>query len=505
MRKLQIPDIVSAARLFVLLVASIFITELLVMFFLEFARVSSGLMRSLLDSILLVLVVYPILYRLVFRKMHIWFEAEIKKDYDIQSALNSISLLPLQDIPIETVLKRAIDIVLSIPWLVFESRGGIFLTEDSLDILALKAQRNLSDFIQKTCKQRPFGDCLCGLAASEQKVQFASHIDERHNITYDGIIPHGHYCAPIISGGKTLGVINIYTKEGHVRNQKEENFLNMVANTLAGIIIRRQSEENLKKAYISLQETQDQLIQAEKLNAIGQLASGVAHEVRNPLGIILQGVEYLEKAMLSREKAAPEAIPMIKDNIKRADNIISLLLDFSKATKLNLKTEDINPILENSLELVKTKFKSVNIDIIKELEEDVPKVLVDRNKMEQVFINVFLNAIQATPEGGKIIVRSYDKKLEEAKNGIGRREEDYFRLGENAVIVEIEDTGIGIPEENLKRVFDPFFTTKGPKGGAGLGLSVSRNIVFMHGGLMDMTSKIGKGTRVTIVLHEAKG
>jgi signal transduction histidine kinase len=491
----------TAVRFFLLLIASIFIAEFLIMFLLEYARIPRGFINNLLDSVILVVVLYPILYGLVFRKIRIEFENEIKKDYDIQSALNSLLRLALKDIPLETLLEHAVDLILSIPWLAFESRGGIFLAEKNMDILEIKAQRGIDEVIQKACKRRPFGDCLCGLAASEQKTQFASRIDERHSVTYKGIIPHGHYCVPIIFGGRTLGVINIYVREGHIRNRKEEDFLIMVANALAGIIMRRRAEEGLREAYTKLQEMQDQLIQAEKLNAIGQLASGVAHEVRNPLGIILQGVEYLEATAPPKEKSILEAISMIKDSVKRADNIVALLLDFSKAARLNLKTEDINSILESSIGLVKTKFKFINIDIVKEMRKDIPKVLVDRNKMEQVFINILLNAIQAMPDGGRITVRSYDKKLEEAKNGIGRREEDYFRLGERAIIVEIEDTGIGIPDENLKKIFDPFFTTKGPRGGSGLGLSVSRNIVIMHRALMNAASKAGKGTKITIMLH----
>jgi len=130
----------------------------------------------------------------------------------------------------------------------------------------------------------------------------------------------------------------------------------------------------------------------------------------------------------------------------------------------------------------------------------MPKVLVDKNKIEQVCVNILLNASQAMPEGGKIIIRSYDKQLEEIKNGIGKRGEDHFRVGEKAVVVEFEDTGIGISEENLRKIFDPFFTTKGPKGGTGLGLSVSRNILHMHKGLIYAESQVGKGTKLTIIL-----
>lgn len=266
---------------------------------------------------------------------------------------------------------------------------------------------------------------------------------------------------------------------------------------------RRKAEDELQAAYTKLKETQDQLIQAEKLNAIGQLASGVAHEVRNPLGIILQGIDYLGNRLSDKEADISETLTMLKESIKRADAIINALLDFSRAAGLDLQPEDLNSILENSLNLVKARFKFENIEVTLETKKDMPKVLADKNKLEQVFINILLNAVQAMPEGGKIIIRSYVKQLEETKNGIGNRKEDHFRIGEKSVIVEFEDAGVGIPAEQIGKIFDPFFTTKGPRAGAGLGLSVSRNIIHMHKGLIRAESQVGKGTKITIVLKIA--
>jgi signal transduction histidine kinase len=108
------------------------------------------------------------------------------------------------------------------------------------------------------------------------------------------------------------------------------------------------------------------------------------------------------------------------------------------------------------------------------------------------------------PDGGRITFRTYDKESEEIRNSIGRRHGDPFQAGEKAVIVEIEDTGTGISEESMKKVFDPFFTTKGPREGTGLGLSVSRNIINMHKGLIDVKSQVGKGTRMMIALKIAE-
>ncbi|MDP3042343.1 MAG: PAS domain S-box protein [Candidatus Omnitrophota bacterium] len=303
--------------------------------------------------------------------------------------------------------------------------------------------------------------------------------------------------------------IIITTKSGQFRNVSifssliSYNGRNLFLSVYRDITERKQAEEVLQEACTELKETQAQLIQAEKMEVIGRLASGVAHEVKNPLGIILQGVNYLEGKISSEEKDMFEIVQMMKNNIKRADNIVCALLEFSRAGELNLKAEDINSILESSLSLVRYKINPPDIEIFKELASDLPKVSIDSNKMEQVFINLLLNAVDAMPRGGKLFMRSYPIQLHDSKNDLGRRNGNYFKLTEKAVVVQIEDTGNGILEENLRKVFDPFFTTKGPKNGVGLGLAVTKNIIDMHKGIIDIESKVGKGTKVSIILRIA--
>ncbi|MDD5408842.1 MAG: ATP-binding protein [Candidatus Omnitrophica bacterium] len=256
----------------------------------------------------------------------------------------------------------------------------------------------------------------------------------------------------------------------------------------------------LEKSLAELKQAQEMMIQVAKLGAIGQLASGVAHEVKNPLGIILQGINYLENKIAGQEKDSHEVLEMMKDGIIRADKIINGLLDFSKSTKLELRQEDINSVLESSINLAQVSARFSGVQIIKEMGKNNPKARIDKNKMEQVFINILVNAAQAIDNNGKIIVRSYTKRLERPEKSRMNKEVDYFSAGEEALIVEIEDTGAGISEENLKKIFDAFFSTKGPKGGAGLGLGVCLSIVDMHKGLIDVESQPGKGTKVTITL-----
>jgi PAS domain S-box-containing protein len=259
--------------------------------------------------------------------------------------------------------------------------------------------------------------------------------------------------------------------------------------------IRKKLENSIEK----LNEAQAQLIHAEKMEAVGRMASGVAHEVKNPLGIILQGINYFEGKLPLEDRDNREKLQMMKNSVKRADNIVRGLLDFARVQELNIEPQDINAVIESSVNLVQHSLKINSIELVRELEKGLPKVLMDRGKIEQVFVNLFSNAVYAMPDGGKLFVRSYLKELREPKNKIGNREGDIFRLGEEAIIVEIEDTGVGMDEYIISKIFDPFFTTKNRTEGTGLGLSVSKSIIDMHNGLIEVESAKGNGAKFTII------
>ncbi|MFH0856164.1 MAG: ATP-binding protein [Candidatus Omnitrophota bacterium] len=233
--------------------------------------------------------------------------------------------------------------------------------------------------------------------------------------------------------------------------------------------------KDLTAAYAKLKETQEQLIQAAKMQVIGGLASGVAHEVKNPLTVILQGVEYLEKKVSSENQDIYPVLNNVKIAVEKADNIIRGLLDFSRVSKLDTRLEDINSVCERALSLLSHQFERNGIQVIKEMQPGIPAIMLDKNKIEQVVINLLMNAVQAVPKGGKIRLRTYCR-------GAG---------GE--VSLEVEDNGPGIPQEALGRIFDPFFTTKRSSGGTGLGLSVVKNIVEMHKGKIEIKNNSGSG------------
>jgi len=410
---------------------------------------------------------------------------ELERHYNIQHVVNALLKASLEDISLDEFLARALTLIFSVKLFSYIPKGCIFLSEGKPDSMIMKAQVGLSEPLKNTCNEIFMGRCICGRAAKTGEIQYAEKIDDSHSIRYEGMTPHGHYCVPIVSSKKVIGVLNIYLKEAHVRDKRDEEFLVAVSNALASSIERKRAEEALKKAYLELKKAQDQLIQSEKLAALGRFSAGLAHEVKNPLAIITGGIEAVEmnlaKGVLTDMN---EDIYRIKLAIARADTVVKELLLFAKPSQL--KTEKVSPktLVNDAVSLVKYKMPLANILISTEFAGEDYFVSVDKNQMEQVIVNILLNSIDAMPKGGDVNIRTCLTELEDKK----------------VCAIEITDTGEGIRKEDLGRLFEPFFTTKRDKKGTGLGLSISRTIINNHKGDMSIESEYGKGTIVKIVL-----
>ncbi|MBF0444197.1 MAG: diguanylate cyclase [Magnetococcales bacterium] len=161
-------------------------------------------------------------------------------------AISSLLRIALEPISLEEQLEKALDVILSVPWLSLQSKGSIFLMDEEKNELVLIAHRGLAPHLLSACARLPMGYCLCGRAAQERKLIFSAHLDHRHDVTFDGIKPHGHYCVPVMINDKLLGVVNSYIPDGHERNPEETEFLQAMANTMAGLIERKQIEQKLE-------------------------------------------------------------------------------------------------------------------------------------------------------------------------------------------------------------------------------------------------------------------
>ena len=174
-------------------------------------------------------------------------EGETERHAELQAAINEMLRVSLEDLPLDSILEKSLDIITAIPWLVLDSRGSIHLVEDNPEVLVMKAQRGLAHPLLVACARVPFGRCLCGRAASTRQLVFADHLDDSHENTYDGIHDHGHYCVPMLSADQqVLGVLNLYFAAGGKRNKETEELLGVVANVLAGVVQRKRAEEDVK-------------------------------------------------------------------------------------------------------------------------------------------------------------------------------------------------------------------------------------------------------------------
>ena len=270
-------------------------------------------------------------------------------------------------------------------------------------------------------------------------------------------------------------------------------------------LARREQElltalDDVKRSHDALTTTQLQLLQVEKLETVGRLAAGIAHEVKNPLQIISAGLDYLGQGIGAGQTPASRAIESMRRAVKRADSVIRGLLDFSTPAALQAEPCDLNSVVRQALILVDHELMRCKVALRVELADALPAVCIDANKVEQVFLNLFINALQAMPDGGVLTLRTRVEQLAALGHNMGDNRAERFRAGEVVVVAEVDDTGHGIPEDKLVKVFDPFFTTKPTGKGTGLGLSVAKTIVELHGGLLQLVNRPEGGVRALLVL-----
>ncbi len=218
---------------------------------------------------------------------------------------------------------------------------------------------------------------------------------------------------------------------------------------------------NLKEANEEMRSIQLQLIEAEKMKSIGRLAAGVAHEVKNPLAIITMGVDYLEGQ--PGDDTTREILREIRAAVRRADNVIRGLLDFSAPRQLELSEEKLTEILNYALVLVRGEMTGQKYEVLTQFEPDLPALRLDRIKAEQVFVNLITNAVHAMPDGGTLTVRVYSKQLTGMGGNLAGSASEAFHAGDRVVVAEIDDTGTGIPEAKLGKIFDPFSRPSRPE------------------------------------------
>lgn len=282
--------------------------------------------------------------------------------------------------------------------------------------------------------------------------------------------------------GKDTPIIIVITAYGTIQTAKEAIKLGCYDYITKpfdaegiSILIKRALEA--RKLTIEKEELKEHLARAERLASLGEMAAGMAHEVNTVLTSVKLFIEMLQ-ARNKGNKEEAKNFSVILAEMERGENLIERFLDFAKPQEMEFRQADINETIEKSLEFLKYRFKKQNIEITKGFDKSLPKIFCDPAKMEEVFLNLFTNSIEAMSKGGRLNIET--------------------KILDGRVGVDISDTGSGIHKDNLDRVFDPFFTTK--SDGSGLGLSIIHRIIDEHKGVISITSQKNKGTDVRIEL-----
>jgi two-component system, NtrC family, sensor kinase len=278
---------------------------------------------------------------------------------------------------------------------------------------------------------------------------------------------------PLTLRQDVIGIIRMYFDNPRRFTDDEMDLMIAIAEQCACAIDKARLIQEQQSQYDAL------AIQTEKLSSLGRMAAGIAHEINNPLGGILLFSSRLRKK-LQNDSPLREGLDVIVREAQRCKNIIQDLLEFSRAREPQKVMASINEIIEKSLCILKNEFQLHHISVEKKLSGDIPDFSLDTSLMQQVFVNLLLNAMEAIQDHGVISVSS--------QIGVDRK----------GVEVNIEDTGCGIPAEAIDKIFDPFFSTK--QQGTGLGLAVSYGIVQNHRGNIRVSSKPGEGARFTVEL-----
>jgi two-component system NtrC family sensor kinase len=278
---------------------------------------------------------------------------------------------------------------------------------------------------------------------------------------------------PLTVAEEMIGLLRIYLGEKREFSEDELSFMVSIGEQCACAINKARLIENQKARYDHL------AIQTEKMSALGRMAAGIAHEINNPLAGILLFSSNLSKKV-PQKGPLKEGLDVIIRETVRCKTIIQELLEFSRDRQPQKEMVNANTILEKALRILENEFRLHHIGIEADLDDQMHETLLDENQLEQVFVNLLLNAVQAIGEKGVITAKS-------------RMDPD-----RKCAVIEIADTGIGIPSENIAKIFEPFFSTK-PKG-TGLGLAVSYAIVKNHGGDINAFSKPGEGSRFVLEL-----
>jgi PAS domain S-box-containing protein len=410
-----------------------------------------------------------------------------------QEAENAACLKALYDssckLPsIKDVLDSALNVLMNVSWLRLQNKGGIFLVDEQGKSLRLQASHNLGE-ISSRCSKVTFGHCLCGRAAQSKQTQFASCIDDRHEVRIEGMQPHGHYNVPMLVGEDLLGVLVIYLNHGAKRCSIQEAFLQNFCASLATIIRLKQKQIRLNDEVIrsttlakQAQKASEEAMQAAEAKA--NFLATMSHEIRTPMNSVLGMLYLMELSDLDEEQREYAAIG--KSSADSLMHIIDDILDYSKYEQGSFTLEeiphDLSDVIRDSLAPFKAPAEAKGVALEIDIDARLPDHIVgDPARFRQILTNLVSNALKFTDRG----------KIRVAVNALEHGQQPHLCL-------QVADTGTGITPEALDHIFERFsqadtsITRK--YGGTGLGLAICKTLAGAMGGEIGVDTIVGEGS-----------
>jgi signal transduction histidine kinase len=400
-----------------------------------------------------------------------------KDRYDYRETLGKFSKAMVSILDLKSLSKRIVE---TITQTMGVEKASLFLWNEEKGGYSLFESKNIkmasSDPLLSRNDPLPHYLQKIGEIIVREELDKGTNIPELNDVIKKMTLLEAEVSVPFISKGQLIGIINLSHKFNRdIYSHEDIELLSTLANQTAVAVENARLYEDLKKS-------KSYIRRADRLASLGTLTAGLAHEIRNPL-VAIKTLTQLLPERLDDEEFRNNFLQIASGEVDRISSLVTELLDFARPSDPKLDLEDVNTILDGMILLVSTETKKKQINITKNYGSDLPPVQVDREQIKQVFLNILLNAIEATRENGKIDVKTRSF----IKPG-----------GEPYVQIEFTDTGSGIPEEYMEDIFNPFFTTKST--GSGLGLSISNQIIQDHRGYIHVESQLNKGSSFFINL-----
>ncbi|HID64223.1 MAG TPA: response regulator [Anaerolineae bacterium] len=396
------------------------------------------------------------------------------------AALNEINKAITSSLDLDQILSQAMH---GIRQILHVEAGSLLLLDEDSGLLEFKkilsgSQERIVEFKLK------LGEGIAGHVVRDGKpllVLDAQH-DPRFCPRVDeaiGFVTRSILCVPLKVKDKIIGAIEVINKLDSQFDENDLWLLNYMAGSVAIALENARLYTELSDFARELEKSQAQLVQAEKLAAMGRLAASIAHEINNPLQAIHNCLHLTLKKPLDEEKKI-RYLGMAQEEVERLITIVQRMLEFYRPSREGMAPTDVHTIIENVLALSSKRLQHGKITVTKKLAPDLPVIHAVRGQLKQVFLNLVINAVEAMPQGGELCIET---KSSEDGEGLS---------------VAFTDTGVGLSEKEQENIFEPFFTTKAT--GTGLGLSVSYGIIERHGGRIEVQSELGKGATFTVHL-----